>query len=98
MSGQGLTYAAGLDRAQLLHVDRDSLHRHDAVNALGEYQLDEIVGVLNERLGQNHDVRVIEPDFAGGTWLLTVQRALEVDHRRHQPPIVPAAEDDYLMK
>ena len=60
------------------------------------YLLDDFVGLLDRRLGDEHDVGVVEPDVVGGDGAFAVEGAAEVEHRGHQPPIVAAAEDDDL--
>src|SRR5579872_6484798 len=76
--------------------ERHALEGDDAVDALREDQRDVVVDHLQRALGHDHDVVVAEPDVVGLELPRVVERRPHVDARRHQPPLVVAAEDDHL--
>jgi hypothetical protein len=45
--------------------------------------------------GTRTEVAVAEPDFASRATAFAGQRAMQIDHRGHAPPILSAAEYDH---
>ena len=86
------------DRVRTLQVciDIQQSRRNDAVNAFGEYLLHPIIDQRNGLRRHDDDIAVTKPYFIRWRRSFSVDRTIEVQHRRDKSPIIGSSKNNDL--